>query len=197
MRSLRAVVAALVLGLVCCAAVAQPAVRVGSKNFTEQFVLAELYAQALEAAGIKVERKINLGGTLIAHKALEEKQIDLYPEYTGTILLGTRIAVLREGRLLQYDTPARLLAQPVDAFVESFVGGDRALKRLALLTAGAHAQPIATPPDARRIGGEATLHEALAALLERDGRPLAVVDTQGNVQGGLTLESIRAALAAP
>jgi len=67
---------------------AQPTVRVGSKNFTEQFVLAELYAQALEANGIKVERKINLGGTLIAHKALEEKQIDLYPEYTGTILLA-------------------------------------------------------------------------------------------------------------
>ncbi len=67
------------------AAVAQ--VRVGSKNFTEQFVVAEIYAQALEAAGIKVERKLNLGGTLIAHKALEEKQIDLYPEYTGTMLL--------------------------------------------------------------------------------------------------------------
>ena len=63
-------------------------VRVGSKNFTEQFIVAEIYAQALEAAGIKVERKINLGGTLIAHKALEEKQIDLYPEYTGTILLA-------------------------------------------------------------------------------------------------------------
>ena len=62
-------------------------VRVGSKNFTEQFIVAEIYAQALEAAGIKVERKINLGGTLIAHKALEEKQIDVYPEYTGTMLL--------------------------------------------------------------------------------------------------------------
>jgi osmoprotectant transport system substrate-binding protein len=75
-----------------CAAQAQQPVRVGSKNFTEQFVLAELYAQALEAAGVKVEKKLNLGGTLIAHKALEEKQIDLYPEYTGTILL----AVLKE-----------------------------------------------------------------------------------------------------
>jgi osmoprotectant transport system substrate-binding protein len=63
-------------------------VRVGSKNFTEQFIVAEIYAQALEAAGIKVERKLNLGGTLIAHKALEEKQIDLYPEYTGTMLLA-------------------------------------------------------------------------------------------------------------
>jgi len=75
-----------------CAAQAQQPVRVGSKNFTEQFVLAELYAQALEAAGVKVEKKLNLGGTLIAHKALEERQIDLYPEYTGTILL----AVLKE-----------------------------------------------------------------------------------------------------
>ena len=61
-------------------------VKVASKNFTEQFVLAEMYAQAFEAAGIKVERKINLGGTLIVHKALEEKQVDFYPEYTGTML---------------------------------------------------------------------------------------------------------------
>src|SRR4051812_6960412 len=76
-----------VAALASSPALAQQAVRVGSKNFTEQFVLAELYAQALEASGIKVERKINLGGTLIAHKALEEKQIDMYPEYTGTMLL--------------------------------------------------------------------------------------------------------------
>jgi osmoprotectant transport system substrate-binding protein len=66
----------------------QQPVRVGSKNFTEQFILGELYAQALEANGIKTDKKLNLGGTLIAHKALEEKQIDLYPEYTGTILLA-------------------------------------------------------------------------------------------------------------
>jgi hypothetical protein len=40
-----------------------------ARKFTEQFIVAELYAQALKEAGIKVERKINLGGTLIAHKA--------------------------------------------------------------------------------------------------------------------------------
>src|ERR1043165_9661911 len=76
--------AALALG--AAFASAQQPVRVASKNFTEQFILAEMYAQALEAAGIKVERKINLGGTLIVHKALEEKQVDFYPEYTGTML---------------------------------------------------------------------------------------------------------------
>lgn len=61
-------------------------IRVGSKNFTEQFVLGEMYAAALEGAGFKVERKINLGGTLIAHKALTSNEVDIYPEYTGTAL---------------------------------------------------------------------------------------------------------------
>jgi osmoprotectant transport system substrate-binding protein len=78
-------------------------VKVGSKNFTEQFIVAEIYAQALEAAGIKVERKINLGGTLIAHKALEEKQIDLYPEYTGTMLLAVLKAEPMTDRKAVYD----------------------------------------------------------------------------------------------
>jgi len=61
-------------------------VRIGSKNFTEQFVLAEMYAQALEARGYRVERFINLGGTLIAHQSLVSGKIDMYPEYTGTAL---------------------------------------------------------------------------------------------------------------
>ena len=88
MRNLARLLAAAFAALLFAASPVLAQVKVGSKNFTEQFVVAEIYAQALEAAGIKVERKINLGGTLIAHKALEEKQIDLYPEYTGTILLA-------------------------------------------------------------------------------------------------------------
>jgi len=59
-------------------------IKVGSKNFTEQFIVAELYAAALESAGFKVDRKINLGTTLVAHEALRTGAIDLYPEYTGT-----------------------------------------------------------------------------------------------------------------
>jgi len=102
MRFHRFLVAAIAATLlIATPALAQ--VRVGSKNFTEQFVVAELYAQALEAAGIKVERKINLGGTLIAHKALEEKQIDLYPEYTGTMLLAVLKAETMTDRKAVYD----------------------------------------------------------------------------------------------
>ncbi len=59
---------------------------VGSKNFTEQFVLGEIYAQALEAAGFKVKKELNLGSEQIAFKALKSGQIDGYPEYTGTSL---------------------------------------------------------------------------------------------------------------
>ena len=59
---------------------------VGSKNFPEQFVLREIYAQALAAAGYKVEKKGTLGSEVVAFKALREGEVDAYPEYTGTVL---------------------------------------------------------------------------------------------------------------
>jgi osmoprotectant transport system substrate-binding protein len=62
-------------------------IKVGSKDFTEEFIVAELYAQVLENAGFTVERKLNLGGTPIAQAALVNGDIDLYPEYTSTGLL--------------------------------------------------------------------------------------------------------------
>ena len=49
-------------------------------------MLGEIYSQALEAAGFKVNRQLNLGSELIAHKALQAGKIDAYPEYTGTAL---------------------------------------------------------------------------------------------------------------
>ena len=58
-------------------------VTVGSKDFTESILLAEIVAQMLEAKGVEVERKFDLGGN-IAHGAIVAGQIDLYPEYTGT-----------------------------------------------------------------------------------------------------------------
>ncbi len=61
---------------------------VGSKDFVEQFVVAELYAASLEEAGFKVSRKINLGSTPVVHEALRTGAIDLYPEYTGTGLVA-------------------------------------------------------------------------------------------------------------
>ena len=61
-------------------------ITVGSKNFTEQFILGEIYAQTLEAQGFKVRRRLNLGSEQVAYKALKSGSIDMYPEYTGTAL---------------------------------------------------------------------------------------------------------------
>lgn len=64
----------------------KPPVTLGTKNFTEQFILGQLYAQALRAKGWKVELKENIGSTEVADRALVGHAIDLYPEYTGTSL---------------------------------------------------------------------------------------------------------------
>lgn len=64
-------------------------IRIGSKNFTEQLILAEMIAQRIEhETDINVERKFNLGGTMICHEALVSGELDMYPEYTGTGLIA-------------------------------------------------------------------------------------------------------------
>ena len=80
---------------------------VASKNFTEQVLLGEILAQQIERRlGLAVERKLNLGGTMLAHEALTKGDIDLYPEYTGTALtavlkqppVGDRAAAIEQVR---------------------------------------------------------------------------------------------------
>jgi osmoprotectant transport system permease protein len=78
--------ASLLLVAVVAAAAEGPVVRVGSKSFTESYLLAELIAQVVEQAGeARVERKFGLGGTGIVYTALASGELDVYPEYTGTI----------------------------------------------------------------------------------------------------------------
>ena len=86
-RNRRALGALLTASLLLVAAqlkAAEP-LRVGSKNFNESYLLAEIMAQQLEGAGFEVERRFGFGGTLLCYGALESGEIDLYPEYTGTV----------------------------------------------------------------------------------------------------------------
>jgi osmoprotectant transport system substrate-binding protein len=80
--------------------------KIGSKNFTESLILGELYALALENAGYPVERKLNLGGTMVAHEALKRGDIDMYPEYTGTGLLDILKLPVKQDAKEVYDTVA-------------------------------------------------------------------------------------------
>src|SRR3954452_20695765 len=63
----------------------KPPVVLGAKNFTEEYILGQLYKQALEAKGYKVTLKNNIGSSEIIDKAITSGKIDAYPEYTGVI----------------------------------------------------------------------------------------------------------------
>lgn len=75
--------ALLVLAIACSR---KETISVGSKNFTESVLLGEMIAQRLESAGCTVDRKLDLGGTLVCHKAIVSGDLDVYPEYSGTAL---------------------------------------------------------------------------------------------------------------
>jgi osmoprotectant transport system substrate-binding protein len=91
-------------------------VRVGSKNFTESYVIAEIYAQALERAGLSVDRRFNLGATQITMAAMRRGDIDLYPEYTGTAAIDVlHLQPIHDPALL-YRTVAREFARRYDLF---------------------------------------------------------------------------------
>jgi osmoprotectant transport system substrate-binding protein len=82
-------------------------IAVGSKEFTEELLLGEMYAQLLEHGGFRVRRHLGLGGTQVAMSALQHGAIDLYPEYTGTALLNQlKLPLIKDDKIL-YDTVAR------------------------------------------------------------------------------------------
>src|SRR5689334_20607631 len=78
------------LQFLLCVAFACPtsaeAVRIGSKKFTESYVLGEIARRSLTESGIPAEHRQGMGGTIIVWEALRGNQIDAYPEYTGTIV---------------------------------------------------------------------------------------------------------------
>ena len=90
-----------VLSLTCAR---RDTIVVGSKNFTESVLLGEIIAQRLEKAGCTVQRKLDLGGTMVCHRAITAGSLDVYPEYSGTALTailnrpiaGDRESVMRE-----------------------------------------------------------------------------------------------------
>ena len=101
------------------------------------------------------------------------------------------IAVLRDGRLVQQATPATLLAHPADDFVASFVGADRALRRLALVSVRAVMQPYhASHASQASVQARSSLRDALALMLAGDTDRLVVAEG-GHPVGVVTLGAIR------
>ncbi len=139
MRPLLAGLLALVLA--GCAAPRQPRIVIGSKNFTEQLLLGELFAQQIERRTLlRVERRFYLWGTYICHQAILAGRIDLYPEYTGTALT----AILKEKPLGGPETVLATVRQQYAQRFHLIVGPPLGFNNtFALVIRGA---------DARRLG---------------------------------------------
>jgi osmoprotectant transport system ATP-binding protein len=107
------------------------------------------------------------------------------------VILGDRIAVLNVGGILeQFDTPARILGRPASAFVADFLGKDRQLRRLSLMSV-ADADLLSESADGLpEVSSSSNLRSALDEMLETGERRLAVRDSDGSIKGVLTLEAI-------
>jgi osmoprotectant transport system ATP-binding protein len=104
--------------------------------------------------------------------------------------LGDRIAIMKNGRLVQYDTPDVVLSHPADAFVESFVGIDRALVRLGLFTVREAMSTDLPVGHVGVVGMGSNLRDALALMIAANNDVLGVVDELGSLKGRLTREAI-------
>ncbi len=113
------------------------------------------------------------------------------------IKMADRVAILNVGGILeQYAPPEEVLRSPANAFVASFVGEERGLKRLGLITIrDVELEPVAAPADAPFIDDDRTLREALDALVTSGSTTAVVVGADGEHRGVLTLERISRELA--
>jgi osmoprotectant transport system substrate-binding protein len=149
----RVVCLAAILSTLACRSGERP-FRVGSKNFSESVLLGEVAAQALEREGLKVDRRFNLGGTFVCHRAMVAGELDLYPEYTGTAftaILGQKPvsdpAAVRERVAREYEKRWRLAWSAPLGFENTFaliVRGEDA-RRLGLSKIsdlGSHAEKL-------------------------------------------------------
>ena len=145
------------------------AVVVGSKNFTEQIILGELVAQSLEREGVRVDRRLNLGGTFICDRALRNGELDVYVEYTGTAVS----AVFHED--VPRDPPAayartRELYAPAGVTVASPLGFNNTF---TILVRGEDARRLGlrTIDDLRAMTGRWTPGFGYEFLQRDDGYP--------------------------
>ncbi|MEC5317543.1 ABC transporter ATP-binding protein [Brenneria populi subsp. brevivirga] len=106
------------------------------------------------------------------------------------IKMGDRIAIMRDGRLLQYDTPAAILARPATPFVEQFLGPERAIKMLNVVAVRDIMTPGGRQTDGEVIDIDASVHQALAVFLASKALYLNVRDADGAIVGLVGREAV-------
>ena len=183
---------------------AAPVVRLGTKDFSEQFILGELYAQALRAKGFEVDLKPDIGSSEIVDQALTLGSIDMYPEYTGVLLSEiaqeaqrpkTAEAAYRRAKAFEESRGYTLLAmtpfENTNALAVTPAYAQRAgVKSIADLRKGGRMQ-IGAPPEFR------TRYEGLEGLQKVYGldelrvRPIQIGRQYGELdRGGVNVAAV-------
>lgn len=108
------------------------------------------------------------------------------------IKMGDRVAIMRDGHLLQYDSPEAILANPANEFVKNFLGPDRTIKRLSLIDVASMMTKPRAAPEGTPIAPDANLHVALASILDNNLQGLDVMAPDGTVIGYLDRDAILA-----
>jgi osmoprotectant transport system ATP-binding protein len=126
------------------------------------------------------------------HRQLRKTVIFVTHDIDEALKMGDRIAIMRDGHLVQYATADELLASPADDFVASFVGEDRALKRLRVRTLQDIELDPPLPGDPRgpAVERDTSLHHALSRMLANGTSRVEVVDGDARPIGSVTLEAI-------
>ncbi|GAU82321.1 ABC transporter ATP-binding protein [Bosea sp. BIWAKO-01] len=125
-------------------------------------------------------------------RRLKKTVIFVTHDIDEAIRMGDIVAIMKDGRLVQYDTPDRLLAAPADAFVADFVGADAALRRLSLVSAADAVEEGAPQVSDLRLPASANLRNVLSALLTEGRDGATIVDGDSRPLGRITLAAIRA-----
>jgi osmoprotectant transport system ATP-binding protein len=126
------------------------------------------------------------------HAEIRKTVIFVTHDIDEAIKMGHRIAILKDGELVQYGTPDEILASPVDDFVSDFVGADRGLKRL-LLRELADIELTAVDGDADRlptVDEHTSLRDALSLMVTRRVSALTVVGAGGERRGMVSMETL-------
>ncbi|MGO4669938.1 ABC transporter ATP-binding protein [Bosea sp. 2YAB26] len=125
-------------------------------------------------------------------RRLKKTVIFVTHDIDEAIRMGDVVAIMKDGGLVQYDTPDRLLAAPADAFVADFVGADAALRRLSLVSAADAVEEGAPEVSDLRLPASANLRNVLSALLTEGRDGATIVDGDSRPLGRITLAAIRA-----
>lgn len=123
-------------------------------------------------------------------KRLKKTVILVTHDIDEAIRMGDVVAIMQDGKLVQYDTPDRLLAAPANDFVADFVGADRALRRLSLVRAADAVEPGSAAGDLT-LPGSLSVREVLSALLAEGREAATIMAEDGTALGQITLVGIR------